>query len=485
MMQTLVGRPGFRKGMDLYFERHDGQAVIIEDFAKAIADANQQTWDQFNLWYSQAGTPVVKVNESFDVRKQQYSLSLEQTCPSTPGQAEKKPFHIPLIIGLLDSNGNDLSLQHSEMTINSEGQNLLHLKESKKTFVFDSIKQKPTLSLNRQFSAPIRLDWSATDDDLLLLLSHDSDDFNRWEAGQKLATQNLLKLTSDFINKKQSPASSVLIKGFRQVFKSSLDPAMKAMIFDLPNDSYLLQLQNELIASAMEQARNTLAREIGVSLETEWREVYRQFHGKNDQGRTPKIFAERRFKNLAMHYLSLIDEGRLAFEQFKAAKIMTDQQSALSALVHQINPRREDCLQDFYQQWKTDFLVMNKWFALQAQSTANDTFEKVVKLWSHADFNLKNPNRVYALLGQFGGNLVRFHDPSKDCYTFMAERIIELDKLNPQVATRVAGCFNPWTKLIGEQKNKARLTLEKIIAAGLSKNTYEIISKALAAEEKT
>ncbi len=481
MMQTMVGRPGFRKGMDLYFERHDGQAVIIEDFARAISDANGQTWEQFKLWYSQAGTPHVKVTETFDQKKNEYHLELEQFCPATPGQPEKQAFHIPLLIGLLDPSGKDIEISHPELKTNSEGQKLLNFIDKKKTYVFSGITQKPTLSLNRQFSAPIHLEWSATDEELLLLLSHDSDDFNRWEAGQKLATQNLLQLTEAYKQQKSIPSSETLLRGLKKSIQSPLDTALKAMILDLPADSYLLQMQKELHAPAMEAARQSLELEIATKLKPQFEEIYQQFHGKNDNERTPKNFAERRLKNLALQYLTLLDKGVLALKQFKTTKIMTDQQAALGALVHQSNEYRKEALAAFHLQWKEDQLVMNKWFALQAQSTALDTFENVVQLWEHPDFNRKNPNRVYSLLSQFGANLVRFHDPNKECYTFMAEKIIELDKLNPQVATRVSGSFNPWIKLTGIQKEKAHRSLEKMISAGLSKNTYEIVSKALAA----
>ncbi len=475
MMQTMVGRPGFRKGMDLYFERHDGQAVIIEDFAKAIADANGQTWEQFKLWFSQAGTPQVKVSESYNQQKSEYHLQLEQSCAATPGQPSKSPFHIPLLIGLLDADGKEIEIRSSEIKKNSENQDLLHLFEAKKNYTFTGIKGRPVLSLNRQFSAPIHLNWAASEADLLHLLSHDSDDFNRWEAGQKLFIQ-----ASRGNHGVSLVASPALLSGLKKSLTGPLDPLLKAMILNPPSDSFLLQLQTELDAPALEASRRAMELEIAQSLNSNFVEIYQQYHGRNDSGRSPKDFAERRLKNLALKYLTLLDFGQLALAQFKSTKIMTDQQAALSALVHQTNTRRTEALELFQSQWKNDALVMNKWFALQASSTAADTFKNVVALWDHPDFNCKNPNRVYSLLVQFGNNLVRFHDPTQDCYSFMTEKIIELDRLNPQVATRVSSCFNPWKKLTGTQKQKAHQSLERLIASGLSKNTYEIVSKALA-----
>jgi aminopeptidase N len=482
MMQTLVGRPGFRKGMDLYFERHDGQAVVIEDFARAIADANHQKWEQFKLWYSQAGTPHVKVSENYSEKTKTYELSLEQWCAPTPHQSEKLPFHIPLCFALLGKNGNELKLESTESTAiqtNTEGQKILHLTKAKQLFKFENLSEKPTLSLNRQFSAPIYLDWAAKEEDLLHLLSFDGDDFNRWEAGQKLLTQTLLHLMSS--NKNELMASEALLKGLSQVLQSDLHPSMKAMILQLPSEAYLLQLQPELNASAMEMARNFLELKIAEFLKPQLLEIYKNLHAQNDNSKDNLHQAQRRLKNLALQYLSVLPGGdELAYRQFAQTKIMTDQQTALIALSHLPSPLYAKALDQFYQQWKTQALVINKWFAIQAQSQLPDTFEQVVRLWDHADFNKKNPNRVYSLLYQFGNNLVRFHDANKSCYDFMAQKIIELDKLNPQVATRVAGSFNPWRKLPTEQRAKAQLALEKMLAAGLSKNTYEIVQNALA-----
>ena len=467
--------------MDLYFERHDGQAVVIEDFARAISDANNQEWHQFKLWYSQAGTPHVNVSENYDAKKNTYDLTLEQSCAPTPNQSAKLPFHIPLVIALIDKNGGELPLKNSAIQTNSENQKLIHLTKEQQNFKFENVTEKPTLSLNRQFSAPIYLDWDAQESDLLHLLSYDTDDFNRWEAGQKLLTKVLLELISNAKTGKTLHVPPSLLKAFSKVLESSLHPSMKSIILQLPSEAYQLQLQAELHAAAMEKGNLFLRLQMAQSLKPLFEDIYHQLHAKNDFSKENLHISERRLKNLALHFLALLPNGeKLAFDQFTQTKIMTDQQAALMALSQRPSQDYSTALQAFHQQWKTNALVMNKWFGIQAHAEVPDTFEHVVRLWDHPDFDKKNPNRVYSLLHQFGQNLIRFHEPGKACYEFMAEKVIELDKFNPQVATRVAGAFNPWKKLPDAQKALARLALEKMLAAGLSKNTYEIVHNNLA-----
>jgi aminopeptidase N len=481
MMQTMVGRPGFRKGMDLYFERHDGQAVVIEDFARAISDANKQEWHQFKLWYSQAGTPHVKVTENYDAAKKTYELTLEQSCAPTPHQSAKLPFHIPLVVALIDKDGTELPLNNSMIQTNSENQKVIHLTKEQQNFKFENLSARPTLSLNRQFSAPIYLDWEAQENDLLHLLSYDTDDFNRWEAGQQLLTKVLLELISNAKNGKPLQVPPTLLKAFSKVLESTLHPSMKSIILQLPSEAYQLQLQTELHASAMEKANHHLRLQIAQSLKPVFENIYQALHAKNDASTDNLHISERRLKNLALHFLSLLPEGeKLAFDQFTKTKIMTDQQASLMALSQRPSQAYSAALDSFHQQWKTNALVMNKWFGIQAHAQIPNTFEEVVRLWDHPEFDKKNPNRVYSLLHQFGLNLTRFHEPGKACYEFMAEKVIELDQFNPQVATRVAGVFNPWKKLPDAQKAQARKALEKMLAAGLSKNTYEIVHNNLA-----
>jgi aminopeptidase N len=482
MMQTMVGRPGFRRGMDLYFQRYDGKAVIIEDFANAIAEPNQQNWEQFKLWYSQAGTPEVQVEEKYDDAKKTYTLTLSQSCPLTSQERaenlQKKPFHIPLVIGLLDQYGKDLPLKNDQVVRNTEGQSLLHLRQEKETFVFRDIPHRPVLSLNRQFSAPVRLKWDASLEDLLFLMKKDSDAFNRWEASQKIYQQAFSALLK---NPNEVPPS--LIEAFSTVINdTSLDPDLKAKLMTLPSDDYLAQLEPVIVAPAFLKARQAMEKAFALATAGRLEEIYHEFHGKNLQSRDPKDFGRRRLKNTALMYLSQLPEKqKLVKAQFDQAQIMTDQQSALAFMVEMQNDLRDYSIQKFYDQWKSEFLVINKWFAVQAASTHPQTFLTVQRLMSHPDFTLKNPNKVYALLRTFGDNLVIFHNPELDTYRFMADQILEIDRLNPYVAARIAGCFDVWTRLPEAQAKKARAELERMVSAGLSKNTHEIISKNLEA----
>lgn len=489
MMQTMVGRPGFRKGMDLYFERFDGHAVIIEDFANAIAEPNKQNWEQFKLWYSQAGTPQVKVNENYDPASKTYELTLSQTCPPTSQERaeniQKKPFHVPLMIGLLNEQGQDLTLDSDKVVKNTEGQSLIHLKAESEKFVFKNVASRPVLSLNRQFSAPIHLDWKADFKDLLFLMKKDTDAFNRWEASQKIYQQAF----SDLIAKaKAKPGQNLeiasnLVDAFSSVLTdSSLDPDLKAKLMALPADDYLAQLEPVIVAPAFFQARQSLEKAFAKATASELEKIYFEFHGKNVQSRDAKDFGKRRLKNTALAYLTqLTEKQNLVKAQFDNAQIMTDQQSALSIMSELQNDLRDYAIETFYTQWKSEFLVVNKWFATQAAAAHPKTFSTVQKLMTHPDFTLKNPNKVYALLRTFGDNLVAFHDPNQDTYLFMADQLLEVDRINPYVAARVAGCFDVWTRLTPPQMKKAHEQLERLMSAGLSKNTHEIISKNLEA----
>jgi aminopeptidase N len=488
MMQTMVGRPGFRKGMDVYFERHDGQAVIIEDFAKAIAEPNGQNWEQFKLWYSQAGTPKVSVRESYEPESETLTLELKQSCPPSAQEKleglEKKPFHIPLVIGLLDSKtGQDLPLNSDQASCNTEGQALIHLKKESEKFVFKNLPAKPVLSLNRQFSAPIHLDWEASFEELLFLMKNDSDAFNRWESAQKI----YLRLFSGMIAKiragQPAEVSQPVLSAFQSVLENKeLDPDLKEKLMTLPSFDYLAQLESVLDGPAFLKAHDLMQVAFAKAGEGELLRIYGELHGKNTRSLDPKDFGRRRLKNKALFYLSALPaHHQKVLEQLKSADIMTDQQAALGILVDLKSPLRDQALQAFYEQWKNESLVLNKWFSLQSISSHPDTFKTVQKLLSHPAFDLKNPNRVYSVLGNFGGNLVQFHRPDLDTYSFMADRILEVDRLNPQVAARVAGCFDVWKKLPDESQKKVHKELERLVGSGLSSNTHEIIQKALEA----
>lgn len=491
MMQTMVGRPGFRKGMDAYFERFDGKAVIIEDFAEAIAEPNKQDWGQFKLWYSQAGTPIVHVSESYDADQKTYSLRLTQECAPTAQEklekTNKKPFHIPLMIGLLDSEtGNELPIISAQTSVNTDGQILLHLKQEQEVFHFNNIRAKPVLSLNRQFSAPIHLDWKASFDELLFLLKFDTDAFNRWESSQKIylkAFQQLISEARASADSQSRVPAEITQAFFATVENSELDPNLKVKLMTLPSYHYLAQLEPVLDSNAFVSSHDLIHSSFAKRAETVLHSLYLEYHGKNLQSLEPKEFALRHLKNTALEYLSSLPAYHpLVWAQFESAEIMTDQEAAFSILVRMENNFRRDAVETYFDRWKSESLEMNRWFSVQASSDHPDTFQTVQKLCEHPDFNLKNPNRVRALLGAFGNNLVQFHRPDLDTYSFMSDRILELDKLNPQVASRLSNCFGVWMKLPALGKKKAHKELEKLVRSGLSKNTHEIVQKALEAD---
>lgn len=490
MMQTMVGRPGFRKGMDLYFERHDGQAVIIEDFAKAISDANHQNWEQFKLWYSQAGTPTVTARETYDPVQKKYTLALEQSCPLTSREKEeglspsdKKPFDIPLEIGLLGRKGQDLDLHCAGLVKNTEGKNLLHLRKAKEEFVFEKVEEKPVLSLNRQFSAPIHLNFDTSLENLVHQGKYDSDLFNRWEAWQKIYSEELRRLISAVQNKENLKANASLLEAFSLTLKNQeLDPALKSLLIALPSFDMIAQEQAILDSSAFLKARQFLQLQMAQTGSPELLKIYQDFHGKNVFNLSNEDIGKRRLKNMALMYLSLLQEHQnLAMNQLEKAQSMTDAESALLVLANTESPYRSQGLELFYQRFQKETLVLNKWFALQASSYNQQAFSDVQRLMSHPEFNIKNPNRVYSLLRTFGDNVIRFHEGSGETYRFMADQIMILDKLNPQVAARVSGSFDLWKKLPEGLKEKAHAQLERLVKHGLSQNTHEIISNALKA----
>lgn len=507
MMQTMVGRPGFRKGMDLYFQRHDGQAVIIEDFARAIADANQQNWEQFKLWYSQAGTPKVEIEENFDSANSNYQLKFKQSCEltaleksegiagahqesnqgSNQGSTDKKPFHIPLVLGLISSSGEEISIENKELAKNSEGQTIFHLKTSEAVLNFKGLTKKPTLSINRQFSAPIHLSIQGQSEaDLLFLMEKDSDSFNQWESAQKVYLSSLRSSLSALPSKQEFKISQALIQGLRSVLKSEkIDTAMKAELLQLPSLDYWSQMETNLRGDDLQLAFDQVSRQIAMGTEDLLLEIYERYHGKNTDIISNAEFANRRLKNRALALLAMIQAPssgipkptyrQLIFDQFTQAKNMTDYQSAFGILIDLDIPERLEAIHSFHQKWKQDSLVLNKWFAIQAMSNHADTFSRVQSLMAHPDFNIKNPNRVYSLLRTFGGNFAQFHQMKNNPYDFYADQVIQIDKLNPQVAARLAGNFDIWTQLDKDLKEKAHRALSKMLGSGLSSNTHEII----------
>jgi len=479
MIHTLLGAELFRKGSDLYFERHDGQAVTTDDFVQAMEDASAIDLSQFRRWYSQAGTPRVAVTDSYDVATQCYSLTVKQSCPATPGQPYKEPLHIPLTVGLLDTDGQSLNLGDGQTS------QVLHLREAEQRFEFHNIPSKPIPSLLRGFSAPVKLSYPYSRDELVLLMSHDSDGFNRWDAGQRLAVEVMQELVVRVQAGQPLELDPSLLAAFTRVLSDrSLDPAMVAKLLQLPTEAYLAELATEIDPLAIHQVREFLRLELAQALEGLWMDVYRRYRSEGAYQFNAEAIAARSLQNVALSYLMALEQPRtlvLAQQQFETADNMTDALAAMSLIVHSgFNKEREQVLYAFYQQWQHDPLVVNQWLSVQALSPREDALQQVQQLMQAELFDLKNPNRVRALIGAFcGQNAAQFHREDGEGYRFLADRVIELDRLNPQIASRLLTPLTRWKRYNGARQQLMRTQLERIMAAELSKDSFEVASKSL------
>lgn len=484
MMQTIVGRKGFRKGMDEYFKRHDGQAVTTDDFVAAIFEPNNINFSQFKLWYSQSGTPQVIVSEKYDSQRQEFYLTLAQSCAPTAGQPEKSPFHIPLMLGLLNSQGQELPIRCDKVTINSDGKNLLEFKSEVETFIFKDLTERPTLSILREFSAPINLKWDQRIEDLYFLITNDSDEFNRREAAQKISLRLFATLIKNYQSEKDLQVDNAYIKSIGQILNDAkVAPDFKAQMLQLPTDILLAQEQEVLDAKAFYEARKAIRRAIAVTYKQNLLDIYNKYHNVEPLSRDAKVFGHRALKNMALGLLQeTLDPAmtEIAIQQYQTAKNMTDQLAALELLADSEHLYREIALSDFYQKWHKDSVVLNKWFSTQALSSRKDTFKIVQNLVKHPSFNISNPNNVYSLIRGFTQNFTRFHSSDYNAYAFLAEMILKVDAKNPQVAARLCGAFNfvkkfpPILKQMALAEIKAVLTHED-----LSKNSKELLQSAL------
>ncbi len=484
MIHTLVGAAGFRRGIDLYFERYDGQAVTTDDFVQAMEDANKIDLDQFRLWYSQAGTPVVSVDTEYDASSQIYSLKLAQTCPPTPGQKKKKAMHIPVRLGLLDVDGNELPLILADGTEIKHGEPL-HFTEASATYKFTGIKKKPVPSLLRGFSAPVKLEIKLSDEDLAYLFANDTDSFNRWDAGQQLATRLMLRMINDFANGREPEVEALFINAVGQMLTdTSLDKALLAESLVLPSESDLTELMAIADADVIHQVRQMTIQGLAVALQDRLVEIYHDNKTEGEYRFNVHASGQRRLRNQVLQILTSTgaqDTIDLAVEQYHHASNMTDRLAAVNALVDIDCPERHDILQLFHDFAGDDALILDKWFSVQAASSLPDTLNTVYSLMQQPEFDMHNPNKVRSVIGTFcHRNLVRFHDASGKGYQFLADQVMRLDDSNPQIAARLVGAFNRWKKYDVNQQTLARRQLEKILArSGLSKAVYEIVSRNL------
>ncbi len=484
MMQTLVGRDGFAKGMKLYFERHDGQAVTCDDFAQAIADANpgsalSQHLAQFKRWYSQAGTPVVQARGQYDAASQRYTLTLSQSCGASPGQPSKEPFVIPVLMGLVSASGEELLSSRLEV-----------LTEGSQQWVFDNLASEPVPSLLRGFSAPVVLDIDYSDAQLLTLLAHDADPFNRWEAAQRLSVRAALQaLASPQATAEVLPADCV--QALRDVLRHpTLDAAFKELVLTLPSESYLAEQMDVVDPQRIHAVREAMRLQLATALWDDWAWAY-EAHRDNGAYRPDAVSSGRRaLTGMALTFLCLASASRQddawpqrAFQAFQSASNMTDRFNALSALVGAGHALAASALERFHQLFKNEALVLDKWFALQAGACdrGGDILPKVRQLMLHPDFQVRNPNRARSLIFSYcNANPGAFHRSDASGYVFWAERVLELDAFNPQVAARLARALDRWRKLAEPYRHAAREAIARVAAkTDLSPDVREVVSRAL------
>jgi len=486
MVHTLIGPEQFRAGMDLYFERHDGEAATVDQFIQCFADASGRDMTQFMRWYSQAGTPQVTVAGRFDAAAKTYTLECKQSVPPTPGQPTKEPMVIPLALGLVGKDGRDLPL-----TSASSGQierGVLVLSEPAATVTFTGVAERPVLSINRSFSAPIKLDTDLSGDELAFLAAHDSDPFNRWQAIQtismRLLIDNVARLRagqSPRMDEKLFTALAALLED------TALEPAFVALALTPPGEGDMArEIGRDIDPDAIFRARKALRAEIGSRLSATLSTTYERMtvHG----GYTPdaRSAGRRSLRNLSLDLMTATAAPPAiarAAQQYEGADNMTDRMAALATLSLHGGPERTNALADFYRRYSANALVVDKWFSLQAMIPQGDTLDKVRALAGHPAFSIANPNRVRALIGVFAqGNLTQFNRADGAGYEFVADHVLALDPKNPQLAARLATAFRSWRTLEAGRRGKAEAALQRIkTAAGLSRDLADIVERALAA----
>jgi aminopeptidase N len=486
MQHTLLGPDRFRRGMDLYFDRHDGQAVTCDDFVQAMADASGVDLAQFRRWYSQAGTPVVRARGHYDAAARTYALALSQHTDPTPGQPEKLPFHIPFAVGLVGPDGKDLPLRLEGEAEAAGATRVLDLVAPSQTFTFVDVPAPPVPSLAREYSAPVRVDHDYGDADLALLAAHDSDPVNRWDAAQRTFTQAIRAIAAQHRAGQPSALPGALVRVASALLDDRTgDPALIALALLPPDPAYVASLDAVIDVDGVDHARAFVLRELARALSGRFERVYAAHRRTGRYEPSPAQVAQRRLANVCLRYLGERGDaaGReLAVAQFDDADNMTDSIGALAALGNTASDERERVYASFERRWQHEPLVLDKWFALEAVSRRPGTLARVRELVHHPRFNAKNPNRVRALVGAFAlRNFARFHAADGSGYAFVADQVLAIDSMNPQLAARLAGAFELWKRLPEPRRGRAGIELERIAAApALSPDVGEIVSRSLA-----
>lgn len=481
MYHKILGDGGFRKGTDLYFDRHDGQAVTIEEFVKAMEDANDIDLTQFRRWYKQAGTPVVDVLTQYNSGSGELLLTLRQHTPDTPGQTDKQPLWIPVQLGLIGSDGKDLKVRINEREDWNSDSQVLHFKEREKTYTFTGLEEEPVVSLFRDFSAPVKVNYEQTRKALRFMLANDSDGFNRWDAGQRLMLQWM-----DYSRRGVFGLREEDIKVLTGLLKDeSLDPAMVAYLLTLPSESYIAEFSKEIDPLVIHHSRKHVSESLATTLQTSFQECYERLNVAAEYQPVPEDMARRQLKNLALSYWAQATEQGLAAAeaQFASANNMTDEMAALKAIVNSGDwDKAQQALDTFYDRWKHDSLVVNQWLTVQCGSPVMGTVEHVEALLKHEAFDWRNPNKVRSVIGAFANQaLCHFHSSDGLGYRLLADAVIRLNASNPQIAARIITPLTRWKRVVEPHSAMMRSELERIMRQEkLSKDVYEVVSKSLA-----
>jgi aminopeptidase N len=492
MYHTLLGRDGFRKGMDLYFKRHDGQAVTTDDFYSAMEDANETSLGTFKLWYKQAGTPTVKVTTQYDEAAKTFTLNCSQELPKTPdNDAEKLAQLIPISVGLVGPDGKDLVLTSVQegsgpaVDIGKVTTHVLKLTDWNQTFTFKDVAVKPIPSVLRDFSAPVKLVIEQSDEELKFLLANDSDAFNRWEAGQRLVTGLIMKLLKDYQSGQEMQMDNTVTESFSKLLKDdSLDKEFRAYAMILPSTEEIADKIEKANPVDINEVRSFILKSMAAGMKDQLVEIYKTSDVKGPYKPDREGKSRRAIRNTALAYLGRIAENdaelkALLSTSFKESSNMTDQMAALGAICSTAGEERNNALQSFYTQWSEEPLVLLKWLTIQSESNIPGNLESVKQLLEHPAFDIKNPNNVYSLIGGFTRSAVNYHAEDGSGYEFIADIVMTLDKMNPQVAARMVGPFSKYKKYDDVRQGLIKKQLDRILKSNPCENVYEIVFKSL------
>ncbi len=482
MIHTIIGDENFKKGLTEYFNRFDGQAVTTDDFVLVMEEVSGVDLKQFKNWYSQAGTPEVNVSWHFDEASQSCALTMKQSSKPSPNQAKKEHYHIPVKTAFFDETGSQLEF---EVSGSKYKEKVFHLNQEEQTFKINGLKKGATPSILRNFSAPVNLNTCHSEEELCFLFAKDTDQFNRWDSGQKLSLKYILNNIKNLNSSKDQEVPDFYLNSFQSILDDkTIDPSFKSQLLIIPDDTYINQFVDEIDPFVIFEAREYLRKKIAGQYKDQLLELYNQLLKETPNTIDPQAISNRKLKNSILGLLSSLEDSSIhgiANDQYKNAKNMTDRLSALAYLNNVSGELRENAMADFYQQFSNDTLTMDKWFTLHATSELPGGLERIKNVMNDPTFDIKTPNKVYSLLYRFGRlNTKNFHDPNGASYEFYKDQILKIDQLNPQVASRLTGVFNLWKRYEPKRRDLIKTQLENIVKQdGLSNNVFEIASKAL------